>query len=87
MIQEQPRRLQATQEPVKYGDIFQVSGDPAEPVAPHDAALMQSAETRVLGQTQKGGPAAAMQAAATFNERAGLVSHTEVTEVAGQRAV
>ncbi|KAL3505928.1 hypothetical protein ACH5RR_031310 [Cinchona calisaya] len=88
MSQEQPRRPEANQEPIKYGDVFQVSGELADkPVAPEDAAIMQTAETRVLGQTQKGRPAAAMQSAATINERAGLVSHTDVTDIAGQRGV
>ncbi|KAI3816227.1 hypothetical protein L1987_15919 [Smallanthus sonchifolius] len=66
--------------PIKYGDVFPVSGELAnKPVAPQDAAMMQAAETTVFGQTQKGGTAAAMQAAATINERAGLVSHEDLT--------
>lgn len=87
---EQPRRTAAEEnpEPVKYGDVFPVAGELGDkPVAPQDAAMMQTAETRILGQTQKGGPAATMQAAAAFNEKAGLVSHTDVTNVAGQRGV
>lgn len=93
MSQEQqarrvPRDEEQKQEPIKYGDVFQVSGELAEkPVAPQDAAMMQTAEASILGQTQKGGPAAVMQAAAAFNERAGLVTHTEVTEIAGQQGV
>lgn len=88
MSQQQPRRPQADQEPIKYGDVFEVSGELADkPIAPQDAAMMQTAETRVFGQTQKGGPAASMQSAATRNERAGLVSHTAVTDVAGQKGV
>ncbi|KAL0388592.1 UNVERIFIED_CONTAM: Late embryogenesis abundant protein D-34 [Sesamum radiatum] len=90
MSQEQPRREQAEgqQEPIKYGDVFQVSGDLAnKPIAPEDAAMMQAAETTVFGQTQKGGPAAVMQAAATRNERAGLVGHRDVTDVAGEEGV
>lgn len=88
MSQEQPRRPQEGQEPIKYGDVFSVTGELADKaIAPGDAALMQTAETRVLGQTQRGGPAAAMQSAATMNERAGHVSHTGVTNVAGQRGV
>ncbi|GAV81842.1 LOW QUALITY PROTEIN: SMP domain-containing protein, partial [Cephalotus follicularis] len=85
MSQEQPRRPQseldprrqqaaAGQDPTKNGDVFDVSGDLASrPVAPRDAALMQSAEAVALGQTQKGGPAAVMQAATTVNQRAGQV--------------
>ncbi|XP_057771696.1 late embryogenesis abundant protein D-34-like isoform X2 [Salvia miltiorrhiza] len=91
MSQEQPERPQAAeqpQQPIKYGDVFDVSGDLADqPVAPQDAALMQAAETAVLGQTQKAGPAAAMQAAATINERAGLVGHDDATEAAREGGV
>lgn len=85
MSQEQPRRPQAVeqQEPIKYGDVFQVSGELAsQPIAPKDAAMMQAAETTVLRQTQKRGPAAAMQAAATVNERAGFVGHRDATDAA-----
>ncbi|XP_048333968.2 late embryogenesis abundant protein D-34-like isoform X2 [Ziziphus jujuba] len=86
MSQGQPRRDE--QEPIKYGDIFGVHGDLADkPIAPQDAAMMQTAETAVLGQTQKGGPAATMQAAATWNERAGVVRHTEVSDAAGGQGV
>lgn len=77
-----------TQEPVRYGDVFNVSGDlSTKPIAPEDANMMQSAETRVLGRTQKGGPAAVMQSAATHNERIGLVGHGEVTDIAGDQGV
>ncbi|KAL0414523.1 UNVERIFIED_CONTAM: Late embryogenesis abundant protein D-34 [Sesamum radiatum] len=54
MSQEQPRREQEEeqQEPIKYGDVFQVSGDLAsKPIAPQDAVMMQAAETSVFGQT------------------------------------
>ena len=90
MSQEQPRRPQAgrDQDAVKYGDVFNVSGELAsKTVAPRDAAMMQSAETTVLGQTQKGGPAATMQSAATQNERAGVVGHVDVSDAAGDRGV
>ncbi|KAK9933280.1 hypothetical protein M0R45_020481 [Rubus argutus] len=88
MSQEQPRRPQEEQESVKYGDLFNVSGNLAsKPVAPQDAAMMQTAETLVLGKTQKGGVAAVMQSAATRNERAGLVRHDEATDVAGIEGV
>ncbi|KAL2463832.1 Seed maturation protein [Forsythia ovata] len=89
MSQEQPRRPHAAeQEPVKYGDVFQVSGELAsKPIAPQDAAMMQAAETTVFGQTQKGGPAAVMQAAATHNERAGIVGHSNVTDITGREGV
>ncbi|KAG4907786.1 hypothetical protein JHK82_056438 [Glycine max] len=87
MSQEQPRRPKG-QNPIKYGDVFVVSGDLAQkPVAPEDAAMMQSAETRVLGQTQPGGAASVMQSAATRNEQAGLVGHRDVTDVTGDRGV
>ncbi|KAK7343596.1 hypothetical protein VNO77_12457 [Canavalia gladiata] len=88
MSQEQPRHPQPAQDPIKYGDVFDVSGDLAKkPVAPEDAAMMQSAETRVLGQTQAGGAASAMQSAATRNEQAGVVGHRDVTDVTGDRGV
>ncbi|KAI3778421.1 hypothetical protein L2E82_07701 [Cichorium intybus] len=85
---ERPREVQEQQkEPIKYGDVFPVSGELADkPVAPQDAAMMQAAETTVFGQTQKGGTAAAMQAAATINERAGFVSHEDLT-VTGDQGV
>ncbi|KAL0388593.1 UNVERIFIED_CONTAM: Late embryogenesis abundant protein D-34 [Sesamum radiatum] len=90
MSQEQPRREQeeGQQEPIKYGDVFQVSGDLAsKPIAPQDAVMMQAAETSVFGQTVTAGPAAVMQAAAAQNERAGLVGSREVTDIAGQQGV
>ncbi|KAK9083841.1 hypothetical protein Scep_030312 [Stephania cephalantha] len=75
-------------QPIKYGDVFPVSGELAtKPIAPQDAAMMQTAENLVLGQTQKGGAAATMQAAATLNERAGLVSHKDTTDIAGVAGV
>ncbi|XP_076881764.1 late embryogenesis abundant protein D-34-like [Bidens hawaiensis] len=78
---------QLQKDPVKFGDVFQVSGELAnKPVAPQDAAMMQAAETTVFGQTQKGGTAAAMQAAAATNERAGLVGHEDLT-VTGDQGV
>ncbi|KAE8077050.1 hypothetical protein FH972_015655 [Carpinus fangiana] len=89
MSLEQPRRpLDEREEPIKYGDVFNVSGElSSKPIAPQDAAMMQTAENMVLGQTQKGGPAAVMQAAATRNERAGLVGHREFSDVAGDQGV
>ncbi|PHU21879.1 Late embryogenesis abundant protein D-34 [Capsicum chinense] len=86
MSQEQPQREQ--QEALKYGDVFNVNGELAEqPIAPQDAAMMQSAEAMVFGQTQKGGPASVMQAAAAKNERSGVVSHEDTTQVAGDEGV
>ncbi|KAH9622168.1 hypothetical protein KSS87_007995 [Heliosperma pusillum] len=80
--QQQPDRpLEHQEEAVKYGDVFQVGGELASKiVAPRDAAMMQTAENAVLGHTQKGGPTAAMQAAATANEMAGFVSHDDVSD-------
>ncbi|KAF8721235.1 hypothetical protein HU200_023158 [Digitaria exilis] len=90
MSQEQPRRPSGQQEPtIRYGDVFPaVSGNLAEkPVAPQDAATMQSAENLVLGQTLKGGPAAAMQSAATVNERMGVVGHDDATDATAVQGV
>ncbi|KAJ3673580.1 hypothetical protein LUZ60_005572 [Juncus effusus] len=89
MSQGQPRRPESGQdEGIKYGDVFAVSGDLAgQPVAPQDAAMMQSAETAVLGQTQKGGPASVMQSAATYNERAGVVSHDQASDAPRDQGV
>ncbi|XP_031475486.1 late embryogenesis abundant protein D-34-like [Nymphaea colorata] len=92
MSQGQPRRETGTNlpdvkpvaDPVKYGDVFNVSGELAnQPVAPRDAALMQSAESQVLGWTQKGGVAATMQSAATLNQEAGYVHPTEYSAAVG----
>ncbi|MBA0710525.1 hypothetical protein Golax_009806 [Gossypium laxum] len=94
MSQGQPRTPQQpagqgeNQEPIKYGDVFNVSGELAnKPIAPQDAAMMQTAETQVLGQTQKGGTAAVMQAAATRNEQVGVVGHNDITDIAGEQGV
>ena len=94
MSQEQPRRThqehekEEQKEPIKYGDVFKVAGElVSKPIAPQDAAMMQKAENMILGQTQKGGPASVMQAAATRNERAGVVGHKDFTDVTGDRGV
>ncbi|XP_021907619.1 late embryogenesis abundant protein D-34-like [Carica papaya] len=84
MSQGQPRRPVADQymeqEPIRYGDVFSVTGELAtEVIPPRDAATMQAAENIALGQTQRGGPAAVMQSAADLNEEAGFVSHQEST--------
>ncbi|KAF8775659.1 hypothetical protein HU200_004440 [Digitaria exilis] len=86
MSQGQPRRPQGhapqvpEDKPIKYGDVFDVSGElAAYPVAPRDAALLQAAEQETLGQTQKGGPAAVLQSAATVNTRAGHVGKGQIT--------
>lgn len=96
MSQEQPRRThqehekEEQKEPIKYGDVFKVAGElVSKPIAPQDAAMMQKAENMILGQTQMGGPASVMQAAATStrNERAGVVGHKDFTDVTGDRGV
>ncbi|TVU48311.1 hypothetical protein EJB05_07944, partial [Eragrostis curvula] len=92
MSQEQPRRPSDQQEQgqgaVRYGDVFPVSGGLAEkPIAPQDAATMQSAENLVFGQTLKGGPAATMQSAASTNERIGVVGHDQATDVTAVQGV
>ncbi|RLN42288.1 late embryogenesis abundant protein D-34-like [Panicum miliaceum] len=85
MSQGQPRRPQAQGEalpdqPIRYGDVFDVSGELAgRPVAPRDAALLQSAEQAVLGRTQKSGPAAVLESAAALSARAGHVGKGQIT--------
>jgi hypothetical protein len=86
MSQEQCQRPQ--QEAIKYGDVFTVQGELAEKtVTPRDAAMMQTAENAMLGHTQKGGAAAAMQSAAMRNVRAGLVDHNDMSDNAGDSGV
>ncbi|XP_010277174.1 PREDICTED: late embryogenesis abundant protein D-34-like [Nelumbo nucifera] len=76
MSQQQPQRPQATEEPIKYGTYPQFPGN----LQPNPSHLkMQSAENRVLGQTQKGSPASVMQSAAARNERAGHGDDTDIT--------
>lgn len=92
MSQEQPQRPQAEQfhqqEPIKYGDVFNVSGELAsQPIMPRDAALMQATENQALGQTQKGGPAAVMQSAAAVNSAVGLVGREDISHVARNQGV
>jgi hypothetical protein len=56
------------------GDVFAVKGELARaPVAPQDAAMMQAAESAVLGQAPRGRTAAVTQSAARRNERLGVV--------------
>lgn len=87
MSHGQPTRLQEeinNQEPIKYGDVFNVSGDLAsETISPQAAAKMAAAEFNVLGQAQRGSPAAAMQAAALINEASGqcLVGRHGIAEM------
>ena len=85
-MNQAPERSQ--QEPIKYGDVFQVQGELAEKaVTPRDAAMMQSAENAMLGHIQKGGAASTMTSAAMRNERAGLVDHNDISDNAGLRGV
>ncbi|XP_042056120.1 late embryogenesis abundant protein D-34-like [Salvia splendens] len=45
---------QGQPQPVKYGDVFNVSGQLAsQPISPQDAAALQAAETAAYGQTIK----------------------------------
>ncbi|KAK9182620.1 hypothetical protein WN944_025765 [Citrus x changshan-huyou] len=101
MSQEEPRRPREGQEPrgpIKYADVFNVSGGLASKAfAPQDAAMMRSAETAAFGSTQPGGPAEVMRSAARINERAGLVSRGDAaadqgvtitgTEIPGGRII
>ena len=84
----QQEQLRRPQEPVKYGDVFEVSGELADKtIAPEDANMMQAAETRVFGHTQKGGTAAVMQSAATANKSGGFVQQGDATDVAAEHGV
>ncbi|KAK7323426.1 hypothetical protein VNO77_26898 [Canavalia gladiata] len=78
MSHGQPKRPQAEDsfhcEPIKYGDVFKVTGELAsKPISPQEAAAMKAAEAGVLGQPQKGSPAVVMQAAAAINQACGAV--------------
>lgn len=87
MSQEQAQRPKAG-DPIKYGDVFNVSGELAsKPIAPQDAALMQSPETAAFGQPLAGGPAEIMRSAARINERAGLVGLDDVNHIARDKGV
>ncbi|EAY88627.1 hypothetical protein OsI_10103 [Oryza sativa Indica Group] len=95
MSQEQPRRPSEKaagggggEQGIRYGDVFPVTGSlAAKPIAPRDAATMQSAENLVLGKTVKGGPAAAMESAASRNEEMGVVGHDQATDAAAEQGV
>ncbi|KAL1547229.1 late embryogenesis abundant protein D-34-like [Salvia divinorum] len=67
-------------EPIKYGDVFSVSGElAAAPIAPQDAAAVAAAEKSVLGVTPRSGVALVMKSAAEHNEQHGFVRHDDVT--------
>ena len=86
MSQQQPERPQ--QEPIKYEDLFSIKDAIARKlVAPRDAAMMQVAENVMLGETQKGGAASAMQSGVAKNEKAGFVGYKEMNEAADERGV
>ncbi|CAK9151092.1 unnamed protein product [Ilex paraguariensis] len=86
--QQQPRRPQGVEEPIRYGDVFNVSSDlSSTTIAPQEVATMQSAENIALGETTKGGPASVMQSAAAANEKTGLVGHDDVTNMAVDQGV
>ncbi|WJX12144.1 hypothetical protein P8452_02673 [Trifolium repens] len=92
MSQEQLQRPQAEQfpqqEPIKYGDVFNVSGELAsQAIKPKDAALMQAKENQALGQTQKGSPASVMQSAAAVNAAVGLVNRDDMSDIAKNKGV
>ncbi|KAG5567569.1 hypothetical protein RHGRI_002942 [Rhododendron griersonianum] len=87
--EQQPRGpMRREQEPITYGDVFDVSGDLASrPIAPQDAATMQTAEQMALGKTQTGGAASIMQSAAAVNERLGVVGHRDMTDLVRDEGV
>ncbi|KAK1652849.1 hypothetical protein QYE76_070654 [Lolium multiflorum] len=95
MSQGQPRRPASSEQAqgqdgaIRYGDVFPAvrGGLAKKPVAPQDAATMQSAETLMFGETVKGGPAAAMQSASMQNERMGAVAHDQATDATAEQGV
>ncbi|XP_062104999.1 late embryogenesis abundant protein D-34-like [Humulus lupulus] len=89
MSQEQPRRTQSDPEPTKYGVVFNVSNELTEkPIASLDASMKQTAESTILGQTQKSGPVCTMlQASADQIEGASVVGHVDVSDVARAEGV
>lgn len=92
MSHGQPNKPQledfSNQEPIKYGDVFKVTGELAtELISPHDADTMTAAETRILGQPQRGSPAAVMQAAAAINEASVLVGRHGMSEMAKDHGI
>ncbi|XP_009411288.2 late embryogenesis abundant protein D-34 [Musa acuminata AAA Group] len=89
MSQNQPTRpVRGQEQPIRYGDVFAVSGSLAgEAISPRDAAMMQSAENRALGQTPQGGAASVMESAAMWNEQCGLVGHEQFSDTPGRQGV
>jgi Seed maturation protein len=73
---------------IRYGDVFSVKGDLAgQPIAPQDAATMQSVEYAVLGAPQPGGPADVMTSAATLNQYTGVVGVNQASGTAQQQCI
>ncbi|GAB4841598.1 hypothetical protein Ancab_022312 [Ancistrocladus abbreviatus] len=87
--QRQARRpTEEGQEHIKYGDVFSVSGELAEkPIAPEDAASLQSAEKKAFGDSTKGGAAEVMKWASRVNVQAGLVTPDDVATNEGVEVV
>ncbi|KAF3454362.1 hypothetical protein FNV43_RR04809 [Rhamnella rubrinervis] len=79
MSQEQPRRPQDDQEPIKHGNVLSdAEGELAQkPVVAKDSAMVQQAET-----ASKGGVAAAMR-----NESAGSVSHDDASNISDEQDI
>lgn len=73
---------------IRYGDVFNVSGNLAgQTIAPQDAATMQRAEYAVLGAPQPGGPADVMTSAATLNQYTGVVRGNQASDLAQQQGI
>ena len=67
-------RTKGLQTPITYGNALGAQGKLSdEPITLEDASLMQSAEARTFGHTEKEGAASIMQAAAQENISRGLV--------------
>ncbi|XP_052166348.1 late embryogenesis abundant protein D-34-like [Oryza glaberrima] len=78
-----------SQQGIWYGDVFPVTRSlAAKPIAPRDAATCsRRAENLVLGKTVKGGPAAAMESAASRNEEMGVIGHDQSTDATAEHGV
>lgn len=75
--EEKPKNVEA----IKYGDVFNVSGElAAKAIAPQDAATVEAAEKSVLGWIPKSGMATVMKSAADHNQRHGFVRHDDITD-------
>ncbi|XP_039136975.1 late embryogenesis abundant protein D-34-like [Dioscorea cayenensis subsp. rotundata] len=88
--EQQPRKPQQDQtpSPIKYSDVFNVSGSLSDQtITPQDAAMMQSAETLTTGQTLPASAASTMQSAATRNKRAGHVTRDDISPAAAHHGV